>query len=1063
MSNCTHCGCGPAACGCCAGIEVSTPRPVGSPPGQGALSLRIGRHGDFMSSMLAGLSLHVDVEGNAPLKLFRTREKDDLTISLLDAFAASSDVLSFYNERIGNEGYLPTATEFRSVEALAGLVGYQPQPGVAASVFLAFDIDSNSKEAVRIDKGLGVRTVPGQDELPQIFETSELLEARAEWNEFGIRKMIPQIIDLDPFGPCTLWLSGTDTNLSPGDALLIEPARGARPVPVRVIKVITDRDDDRTEVRFERWALDDPRLAEVIKRGFEAGGGVKLNAVLSAALEVQAMPYFAALDALKTLAIFAREQMAGHGPEIQELLKEISIIAETIFEENIPNPVEEPPLATFADRLETLARPPAAAPRSREQILRRRDDRFRSRSAASLAIIGKAVPAAAAQLERAVAGHVNEAPGSTQKVYAMRVQAGVFGRGFPKRMKAVRDGPVEEIGEWPIITRGDGHDTLRREKPGLITLDGIYEDISPQSWLMVDMRGLEQPSDKGIRVGPTTSLLMTRAMEVIPKIARGDYGGSGECTAIRLASFDPWIAYTRRDGNNAQDLQALIDREFQLIRRTTVYAGAEELRLAEQPIVEPFCLHKNGGLEVELDSFYPGLEPGRYVIVSGERTDIPDTEGILASEVAMIAEIAHDVSYVGEGANRMKRPGDRVHTFITLTGSLSYCYKRSSVVIRGNVVKASHGETRKELLGGGDASKPGLILPLKQAPLTFIASPNARGVEASLEIWVDDVRWSEAPDLLDSGPTDRVYRLQTSEAGKAEIQFGDGREGARPSTGAQNIQSVYRIGIGRPGNARAGQISQLVSRPAGLQGVINPLPASGGADPEDRDQVRRNAPLATMGLDRLVSVEDHASFARNFAGIAKARARMMTDSSRRLVHLTIAGEDDAPIDETSDLMIALKQAMIRFGDPFSTVIVAARELRLLIVAAQIKIERDRLWDAVVTDVRRRLAERFGFERREIASGLAASAVLAVIQATPGVAYVDLDTFGSIPTVEGTAAERSPLGPVRIAEEIDRVMKAGAAPRESAAPARIEAGGILAAELLLLAPDIPDTLILNELT
>ena len=43
----------------------------------------------------------------------RTRDDDDFTIALLDAWATVADVLTFYQERIANESYLRTATERR--------------------------------------------------------------------------------------------------------------------------------------------------------------------------------------------------------------------------------------------------------------------------------------------------------------------------------------------------------------------------------------------------------------------------------------------------------------------------------------------------------------------------------------------------------------------------------------------------------------------------------------------------------------------------------------------------------------------------------------------------------------------------------------------------------------------------------------------------------------------------------------------------------------------------------------------------------------------------------------
>ena len=62
--------------------------------------------------------------------------------------------------------------------------------------------------------------------------------------------------------------------------------------------------------------------------------------------------------------------------------------------------------------------------------------------------------------------------------------------------------------------------------------------------------------------------------------------------------------------------------------------------------------------------------------------------------------------------------------------------------------------------------------------------------------------------------------------------FGNGEHGARLPTGSANIKATYRYGIGRGGNVDAWKISQLATHPLGLQGVINPLPASGGADRE---------------------------------------------------------------------------------------------------------------------------------------------------------------------------------------------------------------------------------------
>jgi hypothetical protein len=53
----------------------------------------------------------------------------------------------------------------------------------------------------------------------------------------------------------------------------------------------------------------------------------------------------------------------------------------------------------------------------------------------------------------------------------------------------------------------------------------------------------------------------------------------------------------------------------------------------------------------------------------------------------------------------LELPGDTLHTTLIFVEPLAYTYKRDTVTINANVAKASHGETRKEVLGSGDGSK----------------------------------------------------------------------------------------------------------------------------------------------------------------------------------------------------------------------------------------------------------------------------------------------------------------------------------------------------------------------
>ncbi len=182
-------------CGCCEGVKGLTPASIKNRPGLFALVYRIGTHGSFKTTMQSALS------GLPALRALSTRENDDPAMALLDAWAAVLDVLSFYQERIANEGYLRTATERHSILEMARHLSYELMPGVAAGTYLAFTIEEASgafgqtpgagtaaqsttaqSPPVTIDAGTKVQSVPGQDELPQIFETVEKIEAICKTN-----------------------------------------------------------------------------------------------------------------------------------------------------------------------------------------------------------------------------------------------------------------------------------------------------------------------------------------------------------------------------------------------------------------------------------------------------------------------------------------------------------------------------------------------------------------------------------------------------------------------------------------------------------------------------------------------------------------------------------------------------------------------------------------------------------------------------------------------------------------------------------------------------------------
>jgi predicted phage baseplate assembly protein len=203
-----------AACGCGDGSTVLTPASVANASGHSALSYRVGTHGSFKATMQAALSRQASLAG------LTARHDADPSIALLDAWAIVLDALTFYQERIANEGYVRTAIERRSILELARAIGYELNPGVAAGAVLAFTMDGadGSPASVILEAGTKVQSVPGPNELPQLFETTEALDARPAWNALHpqtAERVYPDI------GSTTVYLKGTSTNLKSGDRLLV--------------------------------------------------------------------------------------------------------------------------------------------------------------------------------------------------------------------------------------------------------------------------------------------------------------------------------------------------------------------------------------------------------------------------------------------------------------------------------------------------------------------------------------------------------------------------------------------------------------------------------------------------------------------------------------------------------------------------------------------------------------------------------------------------------------------------------------------------------------------------
>jgi predicted phage baseplate assembly protein len=961
-------------CGCCSGPEILTPLATANRSGLSALTYRAGTWATFLQTMQARLSSQDYPE----LAGLQTRDSADPSIALLDAWAILGDVLTFYQERIANEGYLRTATERFSVLELARLLGYQLRPGVAASVYLAFTIDQNAAP-VTIPAGTGANSVPGPGEQMQTFETSDPLAARAGWNALKPRPTQPQTADT--IAKSGLYLSGTSTGLKADDPLLVDRGNGLEFFHIQSVQADPDK----------KWT--------VVQLPADASGQAVTATAPAGA--TAAMPTTPAEAAMPDTGGAARPGTKGQS------------------------------LGSLVDALKL---PPSVPPASPARLSRTTAGSFAAGADAYPRLLAVVEPRLGEDLYTAVGNIVP--PEVPIQAFAMRVSAAPFGHNAPLHLDSVTDN-VPNFGEWQITNPSGNYDygggngigvimlmpslpapdLPGYHRPDVVLLDNEY-DIAPDSHVVIDNPELPRP------------VVIDHADQIVHR-SLAAYGLAGKIVQVNLPAASPWLS---QYGPN----------DFANVRSTKVYAGSEALTLAEVPVSEDVK-----GTEVALDSVYPDLEPGRWLIVAGERTDVRDGQGqvvpgIQAAELVMLA----DVKQAATGL-----PGDSTYTVITFAEALQYTYKRDTATIYGNVMHATHGQTRQQVLGSGDSTQALQTFTLSQPPLTYVSAPTPSGAASTLLVRVNDVLWHEAAGLAELGPNDRKYITKTNDDATTNVVFGNGQRGARLPTGQNNVRATYRNGIGAPGDVTAGQISLLASKPLGVKGVVNPIRASGGADKEDLDAARRNTPIAAVALDRLVSVLDYADFSRTFTGVGKAVAARLSDGRRLVVHVTIAGEDDIPIDDTSDLFRNLGDALHRYGDPFLPVKLAVREQLVLVMSARVKVQADYEWETVEAATRAALLGEFGFANVDLAEDLLLTDAVATGQAVAGVEAIEVEVFDTISEAELVAGFSTAAA--KKLQLKDRIVVRPARPGLKL--------DLLPAQIAYLPPGVPATLILQEWT
>lgn len=329
------------------------------------------------------------------------------------------------------------------------------------------------------------------------------------------------------------------------------------------------------------------------------------------------------------------------------------------------------------------------------------------------------------------------------------------------------------------------------------------------------------------------------------------------------------------------------------------------------------------------------------------------------------------------------------HLRITVTPALRPGLDTRSAVLSGNVALATHGETVSgEVLGSGDASAAFQSFGVRKSPVTFVPRAGApHGAANTLQMRVGGVLWHEVRNLYGRGSDERVYTTSVDDEGKMSVRFGDGKTGARPASGRDNVVAGYRQGIGEAGNVGAKSLRTLLDRPVGLKGVTNPAEARGGADPETLQGARANAPNTVRTFGRIVSLRDFEDSARENASVAKARAAWAWDGEEQVVHLTVAGDGGMEIvDESYDNLV---KDLDSRRDPNRKLVVDAHHEVPVQIQATVQVHPDYQAERVQAGAREKLETYFAFDNLEFGQSIHLSDVYRVLQEVTGVVAVNI--------------------------------------------------------------------------
>jgi predicted phage baseplate assembly protein len=173
---------------------------------------------------------------------------------------------------------------------------------------------------------------------------------------------------------------------------------------------------------------------------------------------------------------------------------------------------------------------------------------------------------------------------------------------------------------------------------------------------------------------------------------------------------------------------------------------------------------------------------------------------------------------------------------------------------------------------------------------------------------VNNLPWTEVASFYGQAANATVFVTREDNNGNTHVMFGDGVNGARLPSGANNVVATYRVGAGAA-SPPVGKLTVIAKSYPGLRSVLNPVAVSGGSDADQADEIQRDAPRSVLTFGRAVSVFDYQALAAEASGVTRASAVWAWDDARQRTLVTVYVGDD------SGAATSAGKALAAAGDP----------------------------------------------------------------------------------------------------------------------------------------------------